>query len=153
MTAEILRIEALRVTARSAAGDARLIVDGVSLALRRAEVLGLIGESGAGKSTLGLAALGYARPGCAFTAGQVLFEGVDVLRLTPEGRRALRGRRIAYVPQSAAAAFNRLCRPRTLRLIGTSVPRTRMVARAPSLARSGSSTTTSISSAPLPLEP
>ena len=82
------------------------IVKGVSLELRRGEVLGLIGESGAGKSTLGLAAMGFARPGCRITSGQISFDGQDLLSLSEAERRALRGGRIAYVAQSAAASFN-----------------------------------------------
>ena len=82
------------------------IIDNVSLELRRGEVLGLIGESGAGKSTLGLAAMGFARPGCRITDGSIEFDGME-LRTASEGeRRALRGSRIAYVAQSAAASFN-----------------------------------------------
>ena len=82
------------------------IVKGVSVELRRGEVLGLIGESGAGKSTLGLAAMGFARPGCRITSGQITFDGQDLLSLSEADRRALRGGRIAYVAQSAAASFN-----------------------------------------------
>ncbi|WP_307436998.1 ABC transporter ATP-binding protein [Labrys monachus] len=82
------------------------IVRNVSLTLRRGEVLGVIGESGAGKSTLGLAAAGFARPGCRFTGGSVVFDGVDLLSLSETRKRRLRGARIAYVAQSAAAAFN-----------------------------------------------
>ena len=54
------------------------IVKGIDLTLHRGEVLGLIGESGAGKSTLGLAAMGYARPGCRITAGSIMFDGQDL---------------------------------------------------------------------------
>ena len=69
-------------------------------------MLGLIGESGAGKSTIGLAAMGFARPGCRITDGTIMFDGIDLRAASEEEKRELWGSRIAYVAQSAAAAFN-----------------------------------------------
>ncbi len=84
----------------------REIVHGVDVVLRRGEVLGLIGESGAGKSTIGIAAMGFARPGCRISGGTIIFDGIDLRGASEAQRRKLRGSRIAYVAQSAAAAFN-----------------------------------------------
>jgi peptide/nickel transport system ATP-binding protein len=101
----LLEIRGLRIEGQS---DDRWneIVKGIDLTLRRGEVLGLIGESGAGKSTIGLAAMGYARPGCRITAGSIVFDGIDLVKIDEAERRRILGARIAYVAQSAAAAFN-----------------------------------------------
>ena len=82
------------------------IVHGVDVTLRRGEVLGLIGESGAGKSTIGIASMGFARPGCRISSGTIEFDGMDLRAAPDEELRKLRGSRIAYVAQSAAASFN-----------------------------------------------
>lgn len=82
------------------------IVKGVDLTLNRGEVLGIIGESGAGKSTLGLAAMGFARPGCRIRAGSIRFDNIDLTKASDAEKRKLWGSRISYVAQSAAAAFN-----------------------------------------------
>ena len=82
------------------------IVDKVSFDLAKGEVLGLIGESGAGKSTIGVAALNYARFGCRIDSGTFDLKGENVLNYKGDRLREHRGGRVAYVAQSAAAAFN-----------------------------------------------
>ena len=82
------------------------LVHGVSLTLARGQVMGLIGESGAGKSTIGLSSMAYGRGGVRITGGEVWLNGRDILQGGAGGLRALRGREVTYVAQSAAAAFN-----------------------------------------------
>ena len=106
----LLSVRDLRIEATSyPPGEAPkriTIVDGVSFDLQKGKVLGLIGESGAGKSTIGLSALAYGRGGAEITGGEVKLDGTDILKLGKGGIRKLRGARICYVAQSAAAAFN-----------------------------------------------
>ncbi|MGM3173964.1 ABC transporter ATP-binding protein [Dickeya lacustris] len=102
---ELLRLEKLRVVA----GD-RTLVDDISVSLHQGEVLGLIGESGAGKSTIGQAILGHCRHGMRIADGHIWFgQGdtrQDLAALSEKQLRQVRGRRIAYVAQSASASFN-----------------------------------------------
>ena len=105
MTA-LLQINDLRMEGRRPEGHWMPIVKGVSVEVHRGEVLALIGESGAGKSTIALSSLAYARPGCRIVGGEVIFDGENILELSLAAKRDLRGKRIAYVAQSAAAAFN-----------------------------------------------
>ena len=103
--APVLEVRDLRIDAKSNDRWSQ-IVKGVSFAIRPGEVLGLVGESGAGKSTIGLAALGYLRPGARASGGTVRLLGTELLAIPEEDRRPLRGTRVAYVAQSAQAAFN-----------------------------------------------
>jgi peptide/nickel transport system ATP-binding protein len=106
MTDTILSITDLDVRGRPPGGTYVPIVTGVSLSVKKGEVLALIGESGSGKSTISLAAMGFARPGCRIFGGQVVLNGRDIMTLAPPERHSLRGREVAYVAQSAAASFN-----------------------------------------------
>jgi peptide/nickel transport system ATP-binding protein len=101
-TEQVLKITDLRIESI----HGLVLVDNVSLELKRGEVLGLIGESGAGKSTIGLGAMAYSRGGCRITGGKVEIDGISIRDLDAEGRRDMRGKRIAYIAQSAAASFN-----------------------------------------------
>lgn len=82
------------------------LVDHLAFTIRPGEVLALIGESGSGKTTTALALMGYARHGCRIAQGSVRIGDIDVLHLSPAEQRALRGRTVAYIAQSAAASFN-----------------------------------------------
>jgi len=102
----LLKIKNLRIEGYS---DEKWIeiVHGVDLTLHRGEVMGLIGESGAGKSTIGLAAMGFTRDGCRISEGSSIeFDGMELTTTPQADLQSLRGLRIAYVAQSAAASFN-----------------------------------------------
>jgi peptide/nickel transport system ATP-binding protein len=96
----------LRIVAQAAGAAETAIVKDVSFRIEPGEVLALIGESGSGKTTIALSLLGYARRGCRIAGGTIRIGETDVLSLGEAERRELRGRRVAYIAQSAAASFN-----------------------------------------------
>ena len=102
---ELIRVEDLRVVACGDRGEVE-IVKGVSFSLAKGEVLALIGESGSGKTTIALALLGYARRGCRLASGVVRVGEHNMLGLDENTLQRLRGNRVSYIAQSAAAAFN-----------------------------------------------
>jgi len=100
-----LRIEATSYPPGEPPRDV-VLVDDVSVSVAKGKVLGLIGESGAGKSTIGLSAMAYGRGGVRLTGGEIILNGRNIRLADPTALRALRGREVTYVAQSAAAAFN-----------------------------------------------
>ncbi len=81
------------------------IVDEVSFAVRPGETMGLVGESGCGKSITAMAVMGLL-PKSARLGGQIVFDGKDVLAMTPAERNALRGHDIAMIYQDALSSLN-----------------------------------------------
>jgi ABC-type microcin C transport system duplicated ATPase subunit YejF len=104
MTKPLLLIEGLTV---QTVGGARTLVSDVSFAVPRGAIVGLVGESGSGKSVTSLSVLRLLPPKQVRTAaGRIVFDGQDLLALADEPMRALRGKRIAYVPQEPMSALN-----------------------------------------------
>lgn len=106
MQGESLIVRDLDICATPPGEDERTIVSQINFALKPGEVMALIGESGSGKTTIALAMMGYARRGCRIAGGSVQLGETDILTLSAVETRALRGHRVTYIAQSAAAAFN-----------------------------------------------
>ena len=105
MSEKLLEIKDLLIEA-DIDGEWRPIVNSLSMTLERGEIVGLIGESGAGKSTFGLTALGYTKPGCRIVSGSIKFDGTELVGKSDAELRDIRGNKVTYVAQSAAASFN-----------------------------------------------
>lgn len=101
----VLDVQHLRVGIR-ADGRAVSIVDDVSLQIRRAETLAVVGESGCGKTMMAKAIMGLLPPGVRVEQGSVSVGGTDLLSLPPQQQRRMRGPKVAMVFQDALAALN-----------------------------------------------
>jgi oligopeptide/dipeptide ABC transporter ATP-binding protein len=81
-------------------------VDGARLSVRSGEVVGLVGESGSGKSVTALAILRLLRPPAKILSGRIVFDGRDLLALSEEEMRRIRGAQISMVFQSPRTSLN-----------------------------------------------
>jgi oligopeptide/dipeptide ABC transporter ATP-binding protein len=101
----LLSVEDLRTQFHTSAGVVRA-VDGVSFAIARGEVLGLVGESGCGKSVTSLSIMRLVPPPGRVTAGRIRLEDEDLLDKDAEAMRRVRGARIAMVFQEPMTSLN-----------------------------------------------
>ncbi|MBB4234537.1 ABC transporter ATP-binding protein [Rhizobium esperanzae] len=101
-----VEIRDLKVEATTDSGRRVEIIKGVSLDVAEGEIVALIGESGSGKTTIALTLMGHTRAGCRISGGSVSVGGKNMVALSEKQRAKVRGTEVAYVPQSAAAAFN-----------------------------------------------
>ncbi|HEY8296234.1 MAG TPA: ABC transporter ATP-binding protein [Micrococcaceae bacterium] len=100
----VLSIEHLKVTFATDSGDVKA-VDDVSLAVAPGEVLAIVGESGSGKTVTAKTILGLL-PETAVSSGAVVVSGQNIIDVTPEQLRRLRGEDVAMVFQEPSTALN-----------------------------------------------
>lgn len=101
----IIKVSNLTVHAVQSDQEVPIVMD-ISFSVRPGQVLALIGESGSGKTTTALALMAFAREGCRITGGSIHIDDDEILGQNSSYIKNLRGSRIAYVAQSAAASFN-----------------------------------------------
>lgn len=105
----LLKVEGLKAFYR--AGSSRVkAVDDVSIAVKKSEILGIAGESGCGKSTFALAVLRLLKPPGYIEDGEILLNGVDILKLSDKELKKVRWSRMSYIPQSSMNALNPVMR-------------------------------------------
>ena len=102
--APLLEVKNLSIRFPDAHGDVD-VVDHVSFSVRPGETMGLVGESGCGKSITSMAIMGLL-PKTAVLSGEMLFEGTDLLKLSPKEHNQLRGHEIAMIYQDALSSLN-----------------------------------------------
>ena len=98
-------MEHLDVVYRTGRYERRVLTD-LSLAIRRGESYGLVGESGCGKSTAALAAIRYLARNGRVSGGRILLDGHDLMALSPRELRRVRSRSVAMVYQDPTRALN-----------------------------------------------
>jgi len=103
--AEALRVEDLHVRFGTPAGPVKAL-NGVNFVLEEGEIYCLVGESGAGKSTLALAIMGLLPVSATVPSGRVIFDGMDLLRISQEKLRTIRGNQVSMIFQDAQSALN-----------------------------------------------
>ena len=101
----MLEVRNLSIAFKTSAGLKSAVRD-IDFTIRPGEILGLVGESGSGKTITSLGVMGLLPPNAVVTGGEVLVDGVDILKLPPADLRKLRGRHIAMIFQDPMASLD-----------------------------------------------
>jgi peptide/nickel transport system ATP-binding protein len=101
----LLEVKDLKVHFRTDDGIVKA-VDGVTFSVAPGETLGIVGESGSGKSVSSLTVMGLTDPKYADISGEVLFQGVDLLKLPPDEMRNIRGAKISMIFQDPMTSLH-----------------------------------------------
>lgn len=101
----LLNVKNLSISFRNTKNNVE-VVHSISFHINRNEILGVVGESGSGKSVTAMAILGLLSKKESSVGGELLFEGQDLLSLTNENIRKLRGSKIAMIFQEPMTALN-----------------------------------------------
>ncbi len=101
----LLEINNLSIVYRTPFGIVKAL-DDVSLSLDKGESLAVVGESGSGKSTLALAIARLLPPNARYVSGSIIFDGIDILRLSESEFRKIRGTGIFMVFQEPFTSLN-----------------------------------------------
>lgn len=101
----LLEIKGLSTVFHTELGLARA-VDNISLSVEPGKVLGVVGESGCGKSITSLSILRLVPPPGEIVAGEIVFDGQNLLSLSEANMRSIRGNKIALIPQDPMTSLN-----------------------------------------------
>ncbi len=101
----VLEIKDLNISYYTRAGEIPAVID-FSLSVQRGETIGLVGESGCGKSTVAMAIMNYMGANGGIKSGEILFKGRDIVKMTGDELRRIRGSEIAMIYQEPFAALN-----------------------------------------------
>jgi oligopeptide/dipeptide ABC transporter ATP-binding protein len=101
----LLEIRGLRTSFHTREGIVRA-VDGIDFSVDRGEIMGLVGESGCGKSVTSLSIMRLIAQSGQIESGEILFDGQDLLKISPDAMRQIRGERISMIFQQPTSSLN-----------------------------------------------
>ncbi len=101
----LLRLDGVHVTFDAPSGSAH-ILDGVNLSIQSGEILGIVGESGSGKSVTAMSIIQLLQKPGRISGGRIVYKGTDLMQISKEEMRKIRGNEISMIFQNPRSALN-----------------------------------------------